>query len=325
MLRAGLRGSRFDAAKRPFFRAYGRITGRMETKEIAMHRLTKLLGTSCVLAAALAAGPAAADQLAGFNGFADGTYTHTTYNRCGGCDDWNAGTFGVGMALPLADLPNLNWQLDGSYSHQWTGSGEVVGDCAEDSCFSTGHSQEVWNFGFSPFWAGPMSRFGLNLNYETTTHFGHITNGGGFMEWYINDVITVAAKGGYLSSGGAEFGGHGHYLAGSATFYGTPDLAISGGIDWQDIVTGFGCAFGAPCIRGDVGVTAFGIDAEFMPFDDIGASIFAGFTYREYYGTDNDFNSSTFDVGLRYYTGVAAGSLQNRHRNGNLRGFLRGP
>ena len=72
-----------------------------------MSKRTKLLATSCFVAAALA-GPAAADQLEGFNGFADAQYSHSTYSSCGGCDDWNAGTFGAGMALPLADLPNLN-------------------------------------------------------------------------------------------------------------------------------------------------------------------------------------------------------------------------
>jgi len=293
-----------------------------------MLKRARLLGTACVLATAFAAGPAAADQLQGFQGFATAEYGHSSFSSCGGsCDDWHQGTFGLGMALPLADLPNLNWQIDGSYSHQWTGG--------DDNCFdggegggNCGHSQEVWDFGFSPFWAGPQSRFGLNLAYETITHFGHLTNGGAFMEWYLNDAITVSAKGGYLSAGGTPTGGHGHYLAGAVTFYGTPDLAISASVDWQDLVSGFGCTTGHPCISGDVGGLGFGIDAEFLPWEDLGLAIFGGFKFTQNDAPDvvgGDTETTFFNIGFRYYTGVAGGSLENRHRNGQLHDWLRGP
>jgi hypothetical protein len=327
----------------------------METKEIGMSKRTKLLTTTCIVAAAFA-GPAAADQLEGFNGFADAQFDHTTYSSCGNsCHGLNAGTFGAGMALPLADLPNLNWQLDASYSHQWSGDYDHVYSTAAGTVTSNhGDSQEVWNFGFSPFWAGPMSRVGLNLNYETVTHSGFRTNGGAFAEWYVNDSITVSGKGGYLADGGAEQGGHGFYLGAAATFYGTPDLAITASIDDQDVVSGFGCSLGQlisrpsgttatdlaaigsvfrnnssvstnhSCISGDVNAFAIGIDGEFLPWEDLGLAIYAGFTYRQYAGID-DFNTSTFLFGLRYYTGVAGGPLVNRHRNGNLHTVLRGP
>jgi hypothetical protein len=287
----------------------------METEEIAMLKRTTLLGTACVFATALAAGPAAADQLQGFQGFASAAFGHSGFSDCGGCDDLNSGTFGVGMALPLADLPNLNWQIDGSYSHQWK--------------HGPSFSQQVWDFGFSPFWAGPQSRFGLDLAYETVTHFGHRTNGGAFMEWYWGDAFTISAKGGYLSNGGDANGGHGHYLAGALTFYGTPDLAISGTVDWQDQVSGFGCVFGPPCTRGDISEVSFGIDAEFLPLEDLGLAVFGGVlfsnTSQPNFLPGGDFTATTFNIGLRYYTGVAAGSLENRHRNGQLHDFLRGP
>lgn len=290
--------------------------------------LASLLGSACVLATALAAGPAAADQLQGFQGFASAEYGHTGFSDCGGgcSDDWNAGTFGLGMALPLADLPNLNWQLEGSYSHQWS-DGDDCFDGGEGGC-SPGHSQEVWHFGFSPFWAGPQSRFGLNLNYETVTHFGHETSGGAFMEWYWNDAFTFSAKGGYSSGGGTQNGGHGHYLAGAVTFYGTPDLAVSAAIDWQHRISGFGCNFGRPCTRNGLGGLSFGIDAEYLPLEDLGLAVFGGFRYTESdlpTSLGGDFNDSTFNIGLRYYTGVVGGSLENRHRNGHLHDWLRGP
>lgn len=294
-----------------------------------MLKRTTLLGTAWVFATALAAGPAAADQLQGFQGFASAEYGNSSFKDCHGCgNDLNTGTFGAGMALPLAEIPNLNWQLDASYGHHWS-NGDNGCDGGEGGC-TTDHSQEVWTFGFSPFWAGPQSRFGLDLAYETVTHFGHRTNGGAFMEWYWGDAFTISAKGGYLSNGGHENGGHGHYLAGALTFYGTPDLAVSGSVDWQDQVSGFGCSTPRPCIRGDKGFVSFGVDAEYLPLEDLGFSIFGGIKFTDFNQPrvligDGNFSDFTFNIGLRYYTGVASGSLENRHRNGQLHDWLRGP
>jgi hypothetical protein len=291
----------------------------METKEIAMSKRTKLLGTACVLATALAAGPAAADTLAGFNGFADTQYTHTSFTSCNGCAALNTASLGLGMALPLADLPNLNWQMDGQYEHDWwTRSGN-------------NHSQEVLDFGLSPFWAGPQSRFGLNLAYETVTRTGHDTNGGAFMEWYLTDAITLAAKGGYLSDGGTPNGGHGAYIGGEGTFYPIPDAAVSVFIDYQDHNTasfqfsGATCVAGLSCPSAHISATAFGISGEYLPVEDIGLAIFAGFTYTENGGILGSPKGSMLNIGLKYYTGVAGGSLENRQRNGSLRDWLRGP
>jgi hypothetical protein len=303
----------------------------METKEIAMSDRTRLLGTACVVAAALAAGPAAADTLMGFNGFAESAYSHTTFSDTGNPDTWNTGSFGLGMAMPLADIPNMNWQIDALYTHGW--SNDYDHSDGGEGTVSYGDSEEVWDFGFSPFWAGPQSRFGANFNYETITHFGHITNGGAFFEWYLMDTVTVSGKGGYLSTGGTPFGGHGHYLGGGVTFYGMPNLAITGFVDWQDVVTGgaavksyLSCDPQCNLVgTHDFNSLAWSIDAEFLPNEDWGVAIFGGFTYTQNTFAKDDFNDSTFHVGLRYYTGAAGGSLMNRHRNGNLHGILRGP
>jgi hypothetical protein len=290
----------------------------METKEIAMSKRTKLLGTACVFAAALAAGPAAADTLAGFNGFADTQYAHNSFTSCSGCAARNEASLGLGMALPLADLPNLNWQMDAKYQHDWWTHN------------SQNHSQEVWDFGLSPFWAGPESRFGLNLAYETITHFGHETNGGAFMEWYLSDVITLAAKAGYISDGGTPTGGTGEYIGGQALFYAMPDLAVSGHISYQGGTTssrqfsGAVCVAGLSCPSQGKHNTSFGIHGEYLPDEDVGLALNAGFTYIEFGGIQN-FKDTRFDFGLKYYTGVAGGSLENRHRNGSLRDWLRGP
>jgi len=296
---------------------------RMETKEIAMSKRTKLLGTAGVLATALAAGPAAADTLAGFNGFAATQYAHSSFTSCNGCAARNDANLGLGMALPLADLPNLNWQIDAKYSHDWWTRN------------NNNHSQEVWDFGLSPFWAGPQSRFGLNLAYETITHFGHQTNGGAFMEWYLSDAVTLSAKGGYISDGGTPNGGNGEYFGGQALFYAMPDLAVSGHIAYQDQITAalqFPTVNGAllPCVAGlscpsqGKHNTSFGIHGEFLPDENLGVALNAGFTYIEFGGIQS-FKDTRFDIGLKYYTGTAGGSLENRHRNGSLRDWLRGP
>jgi hypothetical protein len=280
----------------------------METKEIAMLKHTRLLGTACVAAAALAAGPAAADTLQGFEGFANSTFTHTTFSDVSG--DWNSASLGVGMALPVADIPNLNWEVDAQYQHNW-------GD---------GHSAETWDFGFAPFLAYAGSRWGLDLNYETTTHLGHVTNGGAFMEWYLMDNITLSAKGGYLHQGGTPQGGHGHYLAGAATFYPFPDLAITGLVDWTDVTTG-GSLLSNPfnCLhcQQDVTSVAYTIDAEWLPVEDIGLAVYGGFTYDQLTVFKDESNDSVWHIGVKYY--LHGGSLLDHHRNGTLNPILRGP
>jgi hypothetical protein len=252
--------------------------------------------------------------LEGFAGFADAQYSHSSFSNSGSLDS-NTAAFGLGAALPVAEIPNLNWQVEGSYGHQWSDS-YVHANGLEYS-----DSAEVWNFGFSPFLAYGGSRWGLNLNYLTLTHFGHLTSGGGFMEWYLNEAWTLSAKGGYISSGGTPFGGHGHYLGAGATFYALPDLAISAGVAWTDIVTN-GSAVGCLHCQLDVGGVSFGLDGEWLPMEDWGVAIFAAYAHTAHtdYTIDND--EDAFRIGVRYYTGM--GTLTDHHRNGNLRSWLRG-
>jgi len=291
-----------------------------------------LLGTACLAAVALAAGPAAADTLQGFAGFANTEFTHTTFSDSSG--HWNNQSFGLGGAIPIEEIPNLNVQVEGSYAHGWSEEYTHYSPnfCSPPSTTGTpcsasySDSEETWNFGFSPFLAYPGSRWGVNFNYQTVTHFGHLTNGGLFMEWYLMDTITVSAKGGYLSSGGTPFGGHGHYLATGATFYAMPDLAITGSVDWQDVTTGGAATLNwASCLHCslDSAGVFYGIDGEWMPMPDYGVAVYGGFTYGQLNQFKQDSNDSIWHVGLRYYTGQ--GSLMERHRNGTLHDILRGP
>jgi hypothetical protein len=311
-----------------------------------MSRNTKLLGTVSVLAT-LAAGPAAADQLMGFAGFVDATYSHSTVDNdsdfFGNTDTngWNNITVGAGIAFPVDEIDALAWQLDGNYSSQSGDNATVCYDPGDlDTCFDASQSRIVWNFGGSLFLSFPGSRTGININYNTTTDFGSLTNGGLFTEWYFGN-FTVAAKGGWLWGGGTPNGGRGNYLGANVAGYFVPNLYLGGSVTWADLIsgsTGVGGGYGGPCFgptcgRRDFTATNFTLDAEFLVSQTLPISIFGGYTFTDYKVSENvsnpnlidgnDFSANTFFIGVRYYMG-GMGSLIDMHRNGNLRPWLRG-
>ena len=271
----------------------------METKEIAMSKLTTILGTACVLGMALAAVPAAAATLTGFAGTVTTSYGQDNPEDGENIKNW---LLGGSVAGPLSDLPNLNFQFDASYDHNW----------ADD------FSAEVWNLGGSAFWANNDGRVGINVNYRTETHFGHDTNYGVFGEWYFGN-ITGMAKGGWLSGGGAANGGNGNYLGAAISGYFIPDLALTGGVEWAQRITGMGCQV---CGRTGANVTALEVAAEFLFSEDYGVSGFASYSHDQFSSQGDDFNDNVWRIGLRWYTG--GGSLIDRHRNGTLNPWLPG-
>ena len=210
------------------------------------------------------------------------------------------GSLGGSIAGPLSELAGLNFQADASYTHNWADH----------------WSAEAWNLGGSAFWASMDGRIGANVNYLTVTHTGTFTNFGPFAEWYFGNV-TGMAKGGWLNTSGSLTGGHGNYLGAALAGYFVPDLAITGGIEWADFVSGHGCQV---CGRTDTGATALEIMAEFLFSEDYGLSGYAGYSYTQLKG--NDDHENRFLVGLRWYTG--GGSLMDHHRNGNLNPWLPG-
>ena len=284
-----------------------------------MSRMTKLLGTVSVLAT-LAAGPAAAETLMGFAGMADVSYTNTSFDDDGSDSD-SGNSFGAGAAIafPIDEIAGFNWELNASYF---------------STSFDPG-SSITWDLGGSLFWAGPGSRFGININYNTITDYGSSTNGGAFMEWYLGN-FTVQAKGGWLFGGGTNSAGRGNYLGAGAVGYFVPNLAISGSVSWADLVTsaaqGRFC-YGPTCGRSDLTHTDIGIEAEFLVSEEWPIAVYGGYQYTDVSLSENisnpntpEFDSSynTFYIGFRYYLG-GQGTLIEHHRNGNLHKFLRGP
>jgi hypothetical protein len=250
---------------------------------------------------AVAAGPAAAATLTGFAGTLQTNYGMSD-NSTSGSDTVHSWLIGGNIAGPLSDLANLNFQIGANYIHNWVDNG----------------SREDWNFGGDAFWASDDGRVGVDVGYANFNKLGHITNGGAIAEWYFG-VLTGMAKGGWLSSGGSAFGGHGNYLGAGVAGYFMPDLAITGGVEWLDLVTGQGCRL---CGRGDFRSTNWQAMAEFLWSEDIGLSVYGGYTY-----SDNKFGSfeshdNAWTIGLRWYMG--AGSLINHHRNGTLNPWLAG-
>jgi len=291
------------------------------------------MGTACILASALGAGPAAAASLTGFTTMVDTHYSRTTFNDTDGAD-FNTWSLGGSIAMPIDEVPNLNWQIDASYAHSWNGKDNTFdtdGNCIVCDAFSA----ETWNFGFSPFWAGENGRFGINVNYNTQTHWGYLWNGGAFAEWYFGP-LTAQLKAGWLGSGGTPIGGHGNYVGGAITGYALPNLSITGSFTWSSIITGaslestpFPSCMAQVCGRRGWNQKNYGIQAEFLVSESLPISVYGGFVYTQYTVTDgplvsgDDFNASTFMVGARFYPGQ--GSLMNKHRDGNLFGWLRGP
>jgi hypothetical protein len=274
----------------------------METKEIAMSKHTKILGTACVLAmTAVVASPAAAATLTGFAGTLNTSYSGDS-NSTPGTDTVHSWLLGGSVAGPLSDLANLNFQVGASYTHNWADH----------------FSREDWNFGGDAFWADNDGRVGIDVGYSNFNRFGHITNGGAIAEWYFG-VLTGMAKGGWLSSGGSGIGGHGNYLGAGVAGYFMPDLAITGGVEWTDLVSGLGCG---TCGRGDIRATNWQAMAEFLWSEDLGLSVYGAYTYADNKFFNFDSHDNVWTIGLRWYMGT--GSLIDHHRNGTLNPWLAG-
>ena len=198
------------------------------------------------------------------------------------------------------------------------------------------HSSITWNLGGSLFWAGPGSRFGVNINYNTLTDFGSQTNGGVFTEWYFGN-ITAQAKGG---CSGRRHGGRRtrNYLGAELRrIFHAEFRDLSASVAWADLITSAthaGPCYGPTCGRRNLIHTDFGIEGEFLVSETFPVSIYGGYQFTDasisanvsnpHPGRRSDFSTNTFYIGVRYYMG-GQGTLIEHHRNGNLHSFLRGP
>ena len=263
-----------------------------------MSRLAAYSKVVCVAAIGGISGPARADTLQGFAAFVEGAYTHSTFSEDAGPDS-NSGSFGLGLALPVNAIPNLNWQLDASYTHDW------------DDDFSL----DIWTVGGNLFWATQQGRAGIDFHYSGFRD-GDEKNAGVFGEYYISNFLTLGLKGGWAGESESIVDFNGYYVGGAAVIYPIQNVAITPGISRREIAAElFGTDF-------TVGTTQYFIDAELLVAQDTPISVFGGFAYDQHEAFEHSFNESIWKIGVRWYTGQ--GSLAGRHRNGTLRAWLRG-
>ena len=270
-----------------------------------MSKRTTMMGTACALAmAALAASPAAADTLTGLNLAAQAGFQSDDNNKASSTA--KSLTFGGSIAGPITGVPNLNFEADASYTPSW----------------ATHFSSIDWAVSGSVFWANMDGRIGANLNYETITHAGRATSGGLFGEWYLGG-LTAMAKGGFSSGGvnSAFFSGdQGNYLGAAVVGYITPDLAITGGVDWQDVVH----RPNPPPALNNISnhSTSFLVNAEYLFDEDYGFTGYVGYQHFSNSGGASS-DDNVWMIGLRWYTG-APESLMTGARTGTLHWWLTG-
>jgi hypothetical protein len=246
-----------------------------------------ILGTVCVVAAAaFAASPALAD----FNGTLQGDYSNLSADHGGGsANNWGGsgtGEFGLGMG-------GLSAQVDTGYH--------------EDSSSGGGASINDWNVDGSLFWLGSMGRVGAAVGYQDLSGdglSGHLTNYGGFAEWYANHWLTVSVKGGGLDASISGFNTNGSYIGGQALVYPMHDLSIAGTVDYLSISSGH--------------FTNYGVNAEWLVSESTPISVFGGYTRTEI-SSGGSTGINVFMIGLKFYcNGNGAATLEDRQRSGTV-------
>jgi hypothetical protein len=250
-----------------------------------MSRHIKFLGTASVLAlAVLASNPALAD----FSGTLQGDYAHVDVSNGGGSgDEWG----GAGSGRFSLGSWGLNAQVDGGY-HQLSANGG-------------GGTVDDWNVDGSLFWLGSMGRVGASVGYNGLNVSGgggngHVTNYGGFAEWFAAPMVTIGAKGGAASTSGN--GGTADYFGGEAVWYVIPDVDLNGTIDYVSLTGEH--------------LTNYAANVEWLVSESTPVSIYGGYGRTEISGGGA---ANTWLVGLKFYTNSNGSStLVDRQRTGNV-------
>ena len=242
-----------------------------------------ILASACALALGALAGPAFADGMSDFSGVLSGDYANYSAGHGGSINSWGAsgsGMFGFGS--------NFAGQVDGGY-HNLDASGG-------------GGSVDDWNVDGSIFWRGNSGRIGAVVGYNSVSGSGtsgHVTNYGAFGEWFAGSMFTLGLKGGGFSGGGS---GGSDYLGAAATVYAMPDLAFTGGYDYDSFGHGGGSA------------NTWSIRGEWLVSERVPVSIYAGYDNSKISGVPT---ISTWLVGLKIYTDPEGPApLVERQRSG---------
>jgi hypothetical protein len=185
----------------------------------------------------------------------------------------------------------------------------VQGDAGYHNLQASGTSVNNWTVGGSVAYTHALGRIGATVAYNAFDVSGanlNVTNYGAFGEWYVNDRATLGVKGGGATLSGS-FGGFGlgnttvGYAGGEALGYLTPDLSVSGSVDWAG--------------KNGVNVTSGGVQGEYLISHQYPVSVFGGYTYTDLSGFGGGEQANTFSIGVKYYFG-GNGSLVEHQRTG---------
>ncbi|HEY5236769.1 MAG TPA: hypothetical protein VIJ62_00180 [Rhizomicrobium sp.] len=253
-----------------------------------MRILPLLLASACALAFAA---PASAQFAATLNT----GYSHVSLDQGGG--DINV------------------WDIGGQAAATIPGTGfNIQGDLGYNNLSGSGDSGNSWSGGGAAFWADDMLRAGATANYDGFNGGGsgtvHITNYGGFGEWFAG-MMTVGVKGGGLNlsvnQGGISGSTTGAYVGGEVVGYAMPDLALTGTIDYTDLSHG-------------VHETDFTPQAEWLFSEDLPIAVYGGYTFSHVViANSGSGNANTFFIGLRLYVnGNGSAALIDRQRTGTV-------
>jgi hypothetical protein len=254
----------------------------------------RLKGAACAVAiAAVACGSAIAAPAAApvpqATVSADYSYLDTNVSH-------NINEFGgaISAVAPIGD-GDFSVQGDGAY-HYLTTSGVSLNDYA---------------VGGSLTWRdGGMGRVGATVAYsgfQSNNSGAHVNlnfvSYGAYGEWFASDAFTLGAKAGGASvSGGGGGIGFGNatlgYAGAELVGYATPDVAISGTVDY---------------LGGSGGnLTTAGAKVEWLVSRTTPISVYVGYNYDDLSGV----TANIFTVGAKWYIGGGATSLVDHQRNG---------
>ncbi len=224
------------------------------------------------------------------------------------------GDGGIGYGLLHDDGDDINvWSVLAhavitlDTDSEWWSHVNIQGDFGYDDEASSGHDVSAVTYGGRVFWRdGDEGAFGVSLGETSTANHGfdfNDTNYGAFGEYYPSQSFTLLAKGGGFDG---DFHVSGDYVGGGVRFYPTPNIALTGRVDYIALD------------HSNATFTDYTAKAEIIPMPDFPASIYAGYALTEFGATST--HSSTVFIGLKVYLGSSepGAPLVIRHRTGAI-------
>ena len=255
-----------------------------------MNRTTIVAGL--MLGALGLATPALAMPPAGFAGTLSAQYGQWSTSG------FNADQWGIAGQAAFGLAPQFGAEIDAGYSN-----------------LSDHGSIDTWNIGGHGFWSTDMARLGLTVQHQSSSGGGadfHITNYGGFGEYYASPMFTLGLNAGGYSANASlgGFGGgddSGGYVDGGVIGYILPDLSLTGQINYVG-------ATGA-------NATNFGITGEWLFSESVPVSGYVGYNYTDL--SNGGGHVDQWFIGFKYYTDGNGSSLVEKQRNGALDSITR--